>query len=99
MAAGAVRTAETLTTEIADVKMIVPRIHRDRRGLFSETYNKGRLEVLRAKLEFVQDNHSLSVERGVVVNVQIPPSSRTDMYVILGSRLLTSITFAVRKET
>ena len=73
MVASAVRTAEALTTEIADLKMIVPRIHRDRRGFFSETYNKGRLEVLGAQLEFVQDNHSLCVERGAAVHYQIPP--------------------------
>jgi len=58
-----------------DVKMMVPRIHRDRRGVFSEAYNEAGLEVLNAKLEFVQDNHSLSVECGVVrgLHFKIPP--------------------------
>ena len=36
MAASAVQTAEALATEIADVKMIVSRIHRDRRGSFRD---------------------------------------------------------------
>ena len=53
MAASAVQPAEVLATEIADVKMIVPRIHRDRRGFFSEASQQGWLEVLRAKLELV----------------------------------------------
>ena len=62
-------------TEIADVKLIVPRIHRDQRGFFSETYNKAGLTALGTHLEFVQDNHSLSVERGVVrgLHFQVPP--------------------------
>ncbi len=75
MAATALQTAEVLATEIADLKMIVPRIHRDHRGFFSETYNKAGLEALGVNLEFVQDNHSLSVERGVVrgLHFQIAP--------------------------
>ncbi len=88
MAASAVQTAEVLATEIADVKMIVPRIYRDHRGFFSETYNKTGLEALGAKLEFVQDNHSLSVERGVVrgLHFQIPPFAQVKLVrVIRGS--------------
>ena len=75
MAASAVPSLQVMATEIADVKLIVPRIHRDHRGFFSETYNKARLAELGANLEFVQDNHSLSVERGVVrgLHFQIPP--------------------------
>jgi len=54
--------------------MIVPRIHRDRRGFFSVAYNRAGSEVLGAKLEFVQDNHSLSLERrGAGLHFQIPP--------------------------
>ena len=71
----AVPSAEVSATEIADVKMIVPRIYRDHRGFFSETYNKAELQTLGAKLEFVQDSHSLSMKRGVVrgLHFQIPP--------------------------
>jgi dTDP-4-dehydrorhamnose 3,5-epimerase-like enzyme len=98
MAASEVQTTEVLATEIADVKMIVPRTHRDRRGFFSETYNKG-LDVLGAKLGFVQDNHSLSVKRGLVVHFQIPPFAQDRQVRYPGSRLLTSITFAFRDET
>src|ERR1700731_1673812 len=65
MSATAVQTVAVLETEIADLKMIVPRIHRDHRGFFSETYSKVGLSALGVNLEFVQDNHSLSVERGV----------------------------------
>jgi len=75
MAATAVQTVQVMSTEIEDVKLIVSRIHRDQRGFFSETYNKAGLAALGVNLEFVQDNHSLSVERGVVrgLHFQIPP--------------------------
>jgi dTDP-4-dehydrorhamnose 3,5-epimerase len=75
MAAGAVQTLLVSATEIADVKLLALRIHRDHRGFFSETYNKGELAKVGVNLEFVQDNHSLSVERGVVrgLHFQIPP--------------------------
>jgi len=75
-------------TEIADVKLIVPRIHRDHRGFFSETYNKAELTPLGTNLEFVQDNHSLSLERGVVrgLHFQIPPFAQDKLVrVIRGS--------------
>ena len=88
MAASAVPTLQVMATEIADVKLIVPRIHRDHRGFFSETYNKAGLAELGANLEFVQDNHSLSVERGVVrgLHFQIPPFAQDKLVrVIRGS--------------
>lgn len=88
MAASAVPSLQVMATEIADVKLIVPRIHRDHRGFFSETYNKAGLAGLGANLEFVQDNHSLSVERGVVrgLHFQIPPFAQDKLVrVIRGS--------------
>jgi len=100
MAASAVQRAEVLATEIADVKLIVPRIHRDHRGFFSETYNKAELEVLGAKLEFVQDNHSLSVDRGVVrgLHFQIPPFAQDKLVrVIRGS--IFDVAVDIRRES
>jgi len=88
MATTALHTLQVMATEIADVKLIVPRIHRDHRGFFSETYNKAELATLGVNLEFVQDNHSLSVERGVVrgLHFQIPPFAQDKLVrVIRGS--------------
>jgi dTDP-4-dehydrorhamnose 3,5-epimerase len=88
MAASAVPSLQVTATEIADIKLIVPRIHRDHRGFFSETYNEAGLRALGANLEFVQDNHSLSVERGVVrgLHFQIPPFAQDKLVrVIRGS--------------
>src|ERR1700755_1013343 len=51
---------------IADVKLIVPQSHRDARGFFSETWSRRALQEAGIAAEFVQDNHSLSVEAGTL---------------------------------
>lgn len=52
--------------QIPAVKVIKPRKFGDHRGFFSETYNKQALAQAGIALDFVQDNHSLSVSRGVI---------------------------------
>ena len=63
------------TLAIPDVKLIGPVIHRDARGFFSETYNARALAAAGIDAAFVQDNQSLSVERGVVrgLHFQLQP--------------------------
>ena len=88
MAASAVQTLQVSSTEIADVKLLASRIHRDHRGFFSETYNKAELAKVGVNLDFVQDNHSLSVERGVVrgLHFQVPPFAQDKLVrVVRGS--------------
>ncbi len=88
MAASVVPSLQVMKTEIPDVKVIVPRIYRDDRGFFSETYNKTELTAMGVNLEFVQDNHSLSVGRWVVrgLHFQIPPFAQDKLVrVIRGS--------------
>ncbi len=60
---------------IPDVKLIVPLKRGDHRGFFSETYNKAALAEAGIELDFVQDNHSLSVDQGTVrgLHFQTPP--------------------------
>ncbi|MGH9342901.1 MAG: dTDP-4-dehydrorhamnose 3,5-epimerase [Terriglobia bacterium] len=66
---------EIQATAISDVRIIKPKRHGDSRGFFSETYNKKALGEAGIYLNFVQDNHSLSAERGVVrgLHFQTPP--------------------------
>ena len=56
---------EVIFTEIPDVKIVVPDIHRDARGYFAETYNEERYVRAGIAAKFVQDNESLS-SRGVL---------------------------------
>lgn len=66
------------TSEIPDVKILSPKKFGDHRGFFSETYSRKALRELGIDLEFVQDNHSLSVEKGVIrgLHYQLPPMAQ-----------------------
>ena len=63
------------TLRLQDVKIIRPARHKDSRGYFSETYSKRAFAEAGIDIDFVQDNHALSVERGTVrgLHFQIPP--------------------------
>ncbi|MWP48887.1 MULTISPECIES: dTDP-4-dehydrorhamnose 3,5-epimerase [unclassified Gilliamella] len=52
---------EVISTNIADVKIIKPKVFGDERGFFLETFEQKRYqEMLGIELNFVQDNHSRS---------------------------------------
>ncbi|HEV7877799.1 dTDP-4-dehydrorhamnose 3,5-epimerase [Bradyrhizobium sp.] len=63
---------------IADVKLVIPQIHRDARGFFSETYSRRDFGTAGIATEFVQDNHSLSAEVGTLrgLHFQAPPRAQ-----------------------
>ena len=65
-------------TALAEVLVLTPRIHRDERGFFAESYNKRAFdEAVGSDIEFVQDNRSLSTKnvlRGL--HYQLPPSAQ-----------------------
>jgi dTDP-4-dehydrorhamnose 3,5-epimerase len=63
---------------IPDVLIFTPKVFRDSRGFFMETYNRHALSAAGLELDFVQDNHSLSHEKGVVrgLHFQTPPRAQ-----------------------
>jgi dTDP-4-dehydrorhamnose 3,5-epimerase len=69
---------QVIETEIPDVKILIPKRFKDARGFFSETYNMSALRDLGIDVQFVQDNHSLSVEKGVVrgLHYQLDPMAQ-----------------------
>jgi dTDP-4-dehydrorhamnose 3,5-epimerase len=68
-------------TEIPDVLLLKPVRHSDARGFFSEVFREDALKGAGIELRFVQDNHSLSVEKGVVrgLHFQIPPVAQAKL--------------------
>jgi dTDP-4-dehydrorhamnose 3,5-epimerase len=66
------------TLAIPDVKRLEPRVFRDDRGFFAETYSQKALEAAGIGVTFVQDNHSLSRAKGVVrgLHFQKPPHAQ-----------------------
>ena len=56
---------EVIETDIPGVKIVVPKVFRDGRGYFVETYSAARYKAAGIAADFVQDNESCS-SKGVV---------------------------------
>lgn len=63
---------------IPDVKLLTPKKFEDARGYFSETWNRRALDNAGIAADFVQDNCSLSRDKGVVrgLHFQMPPKAQ-----------------------
>ena len=81
---------QLIETEIPDVKILVPKKHGDYRGFFSEVYSRPVLRELGIDVEFVQDNHSLSVEKGVLrgLHYQIAPAAQDKLVRVVRGAIL-----------
>ncbi|MEX2671531.1 MAG: dTDP-4-dehydrorhamnose 3,5-epimerase [Phycisphaeraceae bacterium] len=81
---------QVVETEIPDVKLITPKKFGDHRGFFSETYNSKALAEAGVDLDFVQDNHSLSAEKGVIrgLHFQIPPFAQDKLVRVIRGAIL-----------
>ncbi len=56
---------EIIDLSLSDAKVIKPKIHRDNRGYFLESFQKDSFKVIDQSICFLQDNHSFS-ERNVL---------------------------------
>jgi dTDP-4-dehydrorhamnose 3,5-epimerase len=76
---------QIISAGIPDIKIIQPRRIADGRGYFSETFRKDALLAAGLSIDFVQDNQSLSTQRGVVrgLHYQIPPRAQTKLIRVL----------------
>ena len=71
---------------IPDVILLEPVRHLDHRGFFSETYNRAALRDVGIDVEFVQDNHSLSRQQGVVRGLHFQTDPRAQAKLVRVSR-------------
>ena len=81
---------QVISTEIAEVKEIRPVRHGDSRGFFSEIFREDVLRQHGIDFAFVQENHSLSVERGVVrgLHFQVPPEGQAKLVRVAAGSIL-----------
>lgn len=72
---------QVVATEIADIKLLKPVRHVNSRGFFSEVFKESVLREHAIDVHFVQDNHSLSANKGVVrgLHFQIPPFAQAKL--------------------
>lgn len=79
-----------IPTAIPEVKVLVPKKFGDHRGFFSEVYSRRQLAEVGIVADFVQDNHSLSAERGVVrgLHYQIAPMAQAKLIRVVRGAIL-----------
>lgn len=70
-----------IVTGLPGLKLIEPDIFGDHRGFFMESYNEIKYRESGIPHTFVQDNHSLSVEAGVLrgLHYQLNPKAQTKL--------------------
>jgi len=76
---------------IPDVLLIEPIVHRDERGYFVETFRQDILDqALGYKINFIQDNESESISKGVLrgLHYQSPPYTQSKLVRVIKGRIL-----------
>lgn len=81
---------EVVQLAIPDIKIIRPRKFGDHRGFFSETYNRRVFDDAGINLDFVQDNHSFSSQRGTLrgLHFQLPPFAQDKLVRVVRGSIL-----------
>lgn len=90
---------EVIKTEIDGVVIIEPRIFKDARGYFFESYSQREFEEKIGKIDFCQDNESMSsygVMRGL--HFQRPPFTQSKLVRCVKGRVL-DVAVDIRKES
>src|SRR3954465_2089307 len=91
---------QAIETAIPEVKILVPKQFKDHRGFFSEVYSHKAISELGLATGFVQDNHSLSVEKGVLrgLHYQVAPMAQDKLVRVVRGAIL-DIAVDIRRES
>lgn len=87
-------------TALEGVYVVTPKRFGDDRGYFSEVWNKKALAELGIDVDFVQDNHSLSRNKGTVrgLHYQSPPHAQ-DKLVRCAAGVILDVVVDARKNS
>ena len=68
-------------TTLKDAYLIKPKVFNDERGFFMETYSAQKFKEAGIEADFVQDNHSMSVTKGVLrgLHFQAPGATQAKL--------------------
>lgn len=88
-----------ISTSIPEVKIIEPKVFKDSRGYFFESYNKKKFDEEITPIDFIQDNESQS-EYGVLrgLHYQIPPFTQSKLVRVISGKVL-DIVVDIRKSS
>lgn len=79
---------EVSQTDIPGLVVVKPKVFRDNRGFFLETYSRAAFAAAGLDYDFVQDNHARSGARGVLrgLHFQRPPATQAKLvWVVRGA--------------
>ena len=92
-----------ISQSIPEVFLIEPKVHRDERGYFVETFKQELFdEAIGYKVEFIQDNESKSISRGVLrgLHFQSYPHTQAKLIrVITGKVLDVAVDIRTKSKT
>src|SRR5699024_8687253 len=77
-----------------------PKVFKDHRGFFMESFNEQQFREAGLTYEFIQDNHSLSIEKDVIrgLHYQLNPHAQTKLVrVITGA--IYDVVVDIRKDS
>ncbi|NOY89092.1 MAG: dTDP-4-dehydrorhamnose 3,5-epimerase [FCB group bacterium] len=82
-----------IPTKLEGVLVVEPDVFEDNRGFFMESYNKDKYFDYGIKIEFVQDNHSLSAFRGTIrgMHYQLEPKAQSKLVRVIRGEILNII--------
>ncbi|BFT75360.1 dTDP-4-dehydrorhamnose 3,5-epimerase [Paenibacillus sp. P36] len=91
---------QVITTKLEGLYIVEPDVHGDNRGFFMESYSSRKFAEHGIDFPFVQDNHSLSVETGVVrgLHYQLNPKAQTKL-VRVTSGAIYDVAVDIRKNS
>jgi dTDP-4-dehydrorhamnose 3,5-epimerase len=89
-----------IKTKFKDVFLIEPVKFLDHRGFFMESYNQEKYSQLGMKDIFVQDNHSLSMSKGILrgLHCQLSPKAQTKL-VRVTKGMIHDVLVDIRKKS
>lgn len=78
-----------MSLDIPEVKLITPKRFGDTRGFFMETFSAPKLAEHGIERDWVQDNHSLSAQPGVLrgLHFQAPPHAQAKLVRVVKGRV------------
>jgi len=92
---------EFVPTKFKDVWLIKPKVFQDKRGFFLESFSQKVFQEKGIEIDFVQDNHSLSVNKGVLrgIHFQLPPHAQTKLVRVVSGSVYDVIVDLRRKSS
>jgi dTDP-4-dehydrorhamnose 3,5-epimerase len=89
-----------IETSLKGVYLLEPTVFEDHRGFFMESYNKKDFEEIGLYYDLIQDNHSLSVEAGVLrgLHFQLNPKAQTKIVRVLDGAIY-DVVVDIRKKS